>query len=52
MSTEAGDTKPDGLPRYGLGALHVYGSEGHVTLLDIGRNGIDNGIGPVNGGSD
>jgi hypothetical protein len=32
--------------------LHVHGLEGHATLLDIGRDRIDDGVGTRNGGGD
>jgi len=40
----------DSLPRYGLGPLHVHGLEGHPTLLDVGRDRVDHGVGLGNGG--
>jgi hypothetical protein len=46
---EAGDASGDSLPRYGLGPLHVHGLEGHATLLDIGRDRVDDGVGSRNG---
>lgn len=49
---EARDAGRDSFPRHGLGALHVHGLEGHVTLLDIGRDRIDYGASSGNGGRD
>jgi hypothetical protein len=49
---EASDAELDRLPRHNLGALHVHGLEGHATLLDIGRDRIDDGVGPGNCGGD
>ena len=33
-------------------ALQVHGLEGHVTLLDISRDGVDDGVASGNGGGD
>jgi hypothetical protein len=40
------------LPRNRFGALHMHSVEGHVTLLSVGRDGIDNRIDPFKGGGD
>ena len=38
------------LPRYILSPSYVHGLERHSTLLNIGRDGVDHGVGLLNGG--
>ncbi len=49
---EARDAGRHRLPRYCLGAVLVHGLEGHAALLDIGRDRVDDGVGPGDGRRD
>jgi hypothetical protein len=47
---ETGNASGARLSRYRLGPTYVHGLEGHAAPLDIGRDRVDDGVGPGKSG--
>jgi hypothetical protein len=49
---QAGNAGRDCFPCHRLGTFHVHSLEGHATLLNVGRDRVDDGLGAGNGSGD